>query len=57
MHAFQALVFRKNARACWRDTFAFFAQHLEMDLCPTTQLPLERPSSILTALWRTRSTT
>ncbi|MBI5481316.1 MAG: alpha/beta hydrolase [Deltaproteobacteria bacterium] len=57
MHAFQALAFRPNARACWRDTFAFFEQHLGMDLCATTHLPLEGPSSILTALWRTRSPT
>jgi acetyl esterase len=56
-HAFQALVFRKNSRACWRDTFAFFEKHLGLDLCATTPLPLERPSSILTALWRTRSPT
>jgi acetyl esterase len=57
MHAFQALAFREHARACWRDTFAFFASHLGIDLCATTHLPLERSSSILTALWRTRSTT
>jgi acetyl esterase len=56
-HAFQALVFRKNARDCWRDTFAFFEPHLGMSLCPTTPLPLKQPSSILTALWRTRSPT
>jgi acetyl esterase len=57
LHAFQALVFRARARACWRDTFTFFEKHLGMDLCATTDLPLERPSSILTALWRTRSPT
>jgi acetyl esterase len=57
VHAFQALAFRANARACWRDSFAFFEQHLGMDLCATTHLALERPSSILTALWRTRSKT
>jgi len=57
MHAFQAMAFRKNARRCWRDTFGFFSHHLELDLCETTHLPLEGPSSILTALWRTRSTT
>ena len=57
MHAFQAMAFRKNARRCWRDTFGFFAKHLETDLCETTHLPLEGFSSILTALWRTRSPT
>jgi acetyl esterase len=57
MHAFQALAFRKNARRCWRDTFAFFEQHLETDLCETTRLQLEGLSSILMAPWRTRSTT
>ncbi len=28
LHAFQALVFRPNAKLCWKDTFAFVDKHL-----------------------------
>lgn len=28
LHAFQAMVFRPNAKLCWRDTFAFVDRHL-----------------------------
>ena len=29
MHAFQALLWRRNARRCWRDAFAFLERHLQ----------------------------
>ena len=32
LHAFHALVFRKQAQACWRHTFEFLAEHLGMEL-------------------------
>jgi acetyl esterase len=28
LHGFHALIFRKNARRCWRDTYAFLDEHL-----------------------------
>jgi acetyl esterase len=31
LHAFHALVFRKNARQCWADTYAFLDRHLALD--------------------------
>jgi len=38
-HAFQALLFRKNARECWRHTFEFLARTLGRDLAPAAPLP------------------
>jgi acetyl esterase len=56
-HAFQALAFREQARRCWRETFAFFEEHLGRELRPTTPLPLTGLASLVTALWRTRRPT
>jgi acetyl esterase len=44
IHAFQAMVWRKPARRCWRDTFSFLGEHLggrtDVDL-PTDRRAIE----------------